>query len=182
VPFLSVFNLINIKIMYTSFDSLPGNSKVWIYQATRSFTSEEKHLVSSLMQSFVEGWDSHGKALMASFLMPYDQFIVIAVAEDVAMASGCSIDKSVELIRQIEARTGLSLLDRSLVAYKEREAIRIVPVNAIGRAVAEGQIQADTIIFNNAVTTLADFKNSWEVQAGSSWMKRHFKSAHVSGN
>jgi hypothetical protein len=169
--------------MYTSFSSLPDNSKVWIYQAPRTFNNEEKHLISSLMQSFVEEWDSHGKALMASFLMPYDQFIVIAVAEDVAMASGCSIDKSVGLIRQIEAKTNLSLLDRSLVAYREGETIRTVSVNAIGRAVADGQIQADTIIFNNAVTTRADFKNSWEVQAGTtSWMKRYFKSAHASGN
>lgn len=166
--------------MYTAFESLPDSARVWIYQADRKFTAEEKQQLNTYLQAFLESWSSHGRKLMASFLLPYDHFIVLAVAEEVAMASGCSIDKSVEAIRNIESQLGISLLNRNLVAFKVGENIQVLPIHTLSKAVADGSIQPGTPIFNNAVTTLLDFKNNWEVEAINSWMKRYFKSVQAS--
>jgi hypothetical protein len=161
--------------MFIDFNSIGSDAKVWIYQASRPFSAEEKSTIDALLRTFTESWDSHGRALRASFALPYDHFIVLAVYGQDA-ASGCSIDKSVRAIEQVQERTGIAFLDRSQVAYKDKQgSIEVAPLGEIGKLVAQGILQTDTIIFNNSVSTYSEYAAGWEVTAGDSWMKRYFK-------
>ncbi len=155
-------------------DQMPDTSRLWVYQSNRAFLPEEKIQIEILTQSFLKQWAAHGASLNASFSIEFDQFIVIAVDETQSAASGCSIDASVGLIREIENQFGLSLLDRTKVAILKNGEIRIYAFNSIKENVQNGQIEADSMIFNNTVQTLGQWKADWQQPAKSSWIGRFF--------
>lgn len=154
---------------------LPLDSKVWVYQNDRPFNNEEIEQITSTLQSFVSSWDSHGSPLRADFKIAYKQFILIFVDENIAGASGCSIDRSVKIIRKLENDFDLSLLNNSLVAYKNDTEIKIIPHNTVKSTIDSGEISKDTIIFNNTVTSVADLQENWQQAAKNSWCSRFFK-------
>jgi hypothetical protein len=66
------------------------------------------------------------------------------------------------------------LLDRSLVAFLDKEALNIIPFNKSKANIENGLIKKDTIIFNNAVASVGEWKTNWKQQASDSWMARFF--------
>ena len=88
--------------MYVPFENLPLESKIWIYQSNRRFTDNELNKIDAELQSFVESWAAHGTGLEASYVLKYNRFIILAVNQETQMATGCSIDKSVSFIQEIE--------------------------------------------------------------------------------
>ena len=45
--------------MYTNFNTLPQNSRIWIYQADREFTRGEVDLLQENAIAFIEEWTRH---------------------------------------------------------------------------------------------------------------------------
>ncbi|MFC7666552.1 hypothetical protein ACFQT0_03260 [Hymenobacter humi] len=66
---------------------------------------------------FAEDWTSHGSTLHASAEFLHQQFLVIGLDENLAGASGCSIDASVRFVAQLEKQLNVELLDKSLLAF-----------------------------------------------------------------
>ncbi|MCR6637694.1 MAG: hypothetical protein NVV82_01495 [Sporocytophaga sp.] len=155
--------------------SFPETSKVWVYQSDREFTFEEQDYISEKLYTFTSGWESHGRKLTGTFEIRFNRFIIIAVDESISDASGCSIDKSVVIIREIAAHTGTNLLDRSLVAYRNASSpIQIVKFNEVSAAVIQGIITPETLIYNNTITSLQEWQMNWELPAKKSWVSRFF--------
>ncbi|NLR90517.1 hypothetical protein [Flammeovirga agarivorans] len=163
--------------MYKNLDTLADSSRLWIYQSNRAFTSEEITLIKNSLLQFTESWNAHGSDLQSSFDIPYNQFIVIAVDENTAAASGCSIDKCVGVIKQIESHLNISLFERTTIAYLQEEEVATFKLNEAKQLVSEGTITPTTKIFDNTVLNLGDFKSKWIVDAGNSWLKRYFVTA-----
>ena len=109
--------------MYIPFENLPEESKIWIYQSNRKFTDEEFAEIEVVLKDFVENWAAHGKGLEASYQMKYNRFIILAVNQDIQVATGCSIDSSVRFIQDLEQKYNVDLLDKMNVAFKQGEFI-----------------------------------------------------------
>jgi hypothetical protein len=155
--------------------SFPETSKVWIYQSDKEFTADEQTFISEKLFAFVSGWESHGRKLTATFEIRFNRFIIIAVDESISDASGCSIDKSIAVIREIASQTGANLLDRSLVAYKNASSpILLIKFNEVSDAVKQGKITPETLIYNNTITSLKELNKNWEIPAKNSWISRFF--------
>lgn len=152
---------------------MPPDSRVWVYQSNRMLSEAE---VDQLMQQgklFVESWAAHGAALKASFDILYNRFIVVAVDEAQALASGCSIDKSLAFIQSLEKDFELQLLDRMQVAYRTNDnSIQVCSFAAFEKLAVQGTVNAQTIVFNNMVTTKSQLDSSWEVPLKESWQSR----------
>jgi len=159
----------------TAIAQMPDQARLWVYQSSRSFTDQEKDSISTYLESFVKQWAAHGQELSATFSIEYDQFIILAVDEEMAGASGCSIDASVGAIRNIEQQFNVSLLDRTQVAFKQSDVIHTIGFNQVKQAIVAGKIASSTIIFNNSVSSAQEWKSNWEIPAEESWLKRHFK-------
>lgn len=160
--------------MYTPFEKLSQASKIWIYQSNRSLNEEDKSFINQAMKNFTENWQSHGSPVTGSFEIVKDHFIVIAADPESGNPSGCSIDSSVGVIREIEQKLGITLLDKSKVAFEEGEEIRTADFRELKNLVEKGQITPTTPIYNNNVTQMTEFANQWRVPAGDSWVKRYF--------
>lgn len=145
--------------------------RLWVFQSNRPFTKIETEKISDIIKHYLSQWNAHGIALTSGFTIRYNQFIVIHVDETQAQASGCSIDDMTRMIKKMEQDLNLSLLNRMEIAYKEDEKIQIVSLKDFKKMISEGKITAETILFNNAVSSMKEFNSSWEVPVKDSWAK-----------
>ncbi len=157
------------------FSQLPESSRVWIYQCNRELTKDEANIIREKIAEFVKQWTSHSRQVIADGDVFYDRFIVLVADESAFTVSGCSIDSSVGFIRQLEQQHNLSLFDRLNVAYRENGSIKALDQKAFQQVIDEGDVGSDTMVFNNLVSTLKDFKDKWEVPLSSSWHQRFFR-------
>jgi hypothetical protein len=158
--------------MYVNFNTLPQNSRIWIYQADREFTRIEVDLLQENAIAFIEEWTRHGAALKGSFALKYNRFLILAVDESFANASGCSIDASVRFVKQMETLFSIDLMNKLNVTYKEGQTIRLVNLSAFQEFAKVQKITSETIVFNNMVQTKGDLESLWEVPAQQSWHRR----------
>ncbi len=160
--------------MYTPFETLPDESKIWIYQSNRKLSDAEVAEIEEDLKAFIEEWSAHGTTLEASFLLKYNRFIILAVNQEVQQATGCSIDSSVVFIQQLESKYGIDLLDKMNVTYKQGEFLTHKSLLDFKRMAKEKAVSENTIVFNNLVNTIEEWKESWEVPASESWHSRFF--------
>ena len=154
-----------------NYKELPGDTRVWIYQSDRKLSDSEIEAIKEQGDNFIDGWAAHGEKLEAAFEILHSQFLIIFADEKQAEASGCSIDRSLHFIKNLEQEYSISLLNRTLVAYKVDEEIVTLPQEEFVELVAQGTLSKDTIVFNNLVTTKQDLETKWQVQLKKSWHK-----------
>lgn len=158
--------------MLVDFNTLPEDSRVWIYQANRSFTEDEIKEISEKLDTFIETWTAHGSDLESGYKIVYKRFIVIALNQNLNKATGCSIDASVHFIQQLEKAYQVDLMDKMNVSYKQGEYIAYKPLLEFKKMAKEKAVSGNTIVFNNLVTNIAEFNEHWEVPAKESWHSR----------
>lgn len=161
--------------MYIPFDELPDTSRVWIYQANRSFTENELNEIAGKLEQFISSWTAHGANLNASYEIRYKRFIIIALDQNINAATGCSIDASVNFIQQLEKDYNVDLLDKMNVSYKQGEHIAYKNLIDFRKMAKEKAVSPSTIVFNNLVNTKAEYIDEWEVPASESWHNRFLK-------
>lgn len=158
--------------MFVPFENLPDSSRVWIYQANRSFTDQEQQEIEQKLQEFIEQWTAHGADLKASFELRYKRFIILGLDQEMNSATGCSIDASVAFIQNLEKEYNVDLLDRMNVSYKQGEFIAYKDLADFKKMAKQKAVSGKTIVFNNLVNNKAEYLSDWEVPASESWHKR----------
>jgi hypothetical protein len=161
--------------MLVDFNTLPEESRIWIYQANRSFTEDELDEIKSKLDIFVENWTAHGSDLQSGYLIKYKRFIIIGLNQNLNKATGCSIDASVHFIQQLEKEYSVDLMDKMNVSYKQGDFIAYKTLLDFKKMAKEKAISKNTIVFNNLVTSVAEFNENWEVPASESWHSRFIK-------
>jgi len=158
--------------MLVDFKELENSSRVWIYQSNREFSENEIDEIKIKIESFISNWQRHGDDLKASYKIKYNQFIILAVDENFNDVSGCSIDASVNLIKNIEKEFSADLTNKLNISFKDNSNINIVSMADFQKYAKQEKITSNTIVFNNMVCTKEDFELNWEVTADKSWHKR----------
>jgi len=159
--------------MYVPFNELPGYSRVWIYQSDRRFSPNEEITISEELNDFCTKWVAHGNPLKASFRIEFNHFIILAVDETAAGASGCSIDGSVRTLKGIGAELGIELFDRTKIAFFTEGRINIHPIKDINALFQSGTLLASTITFNNLVADKSNFDTQWKTPVEKTWLAKY---------
>lgn len=160
--------------MYVPFDTLPDDSRIWIYQSSRKFSDEEMTEIDLALREYTDNWAAHGAGLEASYELKYNRFIILAVNQETHSASGCSIDDSVRFIQDLEKRYQVDLLDKMNVTYRLGEHIAHKPLADFKKMAKDKAVSGNTIVFNNLVNTVGEWRDYWEVPAIDSWHSRFF--------
>jgi len=160
--------------MYVPFENLPDESKIWIYQSNRKLSDQEVTEIETATQAFIEEWAAHGTGLEASFQVLYNRFIILAVNQETQAVTGCSIDSSVVFIQSLEQKYDIDLLDKMNVTFRLGEHIAHKPLIDFKKMAKDKAVTANTIVFNNLVNTVGEFREFWEVPAIDSWHSRFF--------
>lgn len=161
--------------MLVDFNTLPQESRVWIYQANRSFTEQEIEEIQSKLNVFVDNWTAHGTDLQGGYQIKYKRFIILGLNQNLNAATGCSIDASVHFIQQLEKDYNVDLMDKMNVSYKQGEYIAHKTLIDFKKMAKDKAVSKNTIVFNNLVANIAEFNENWEVPASESWHSRFLK-------
>ena len=135
--------------------------RVWIYRSLKKLSPEMESEITSLAGKFVSQWAAHGKKLAADFDIHYGHYLVFFVDQQMAEASGCSIDTQVHFIRQIEAKYQLGLLDRMQIGFLNEGEIDFHHFNDLADLRARGVIRDNDIVINPMVQNLEEFESSF---------------------
>ena len=158
--------------MLVDFKTLPEASRIWVYQANRSFSPEELKEITTETKAFLKQWTAHGSHLKAGYEIRYKRFIIIGLDQRAASASGCSIDASVHFIQSLEKKYNVTLLDKMNVSYKQGAYIAYKPLNDFKKMAKQKAVSLNTVVFNNLVNTKQEYEEHWEVPAAESWHAR----------
>jgi len=157
--------------MYTSPTSLSDNSRIWIYQADRELTADEQSFLNQELLNFITDWTAHNVALSGSFEILHDRFLVIMIDENKTSASGCSIDKCFNFLKKMEGKLNVNFMNRLLLAYKENDEIKMLPKSKFEDLLKAGQLNENTVVFNNLIEKKSELKTNWQVPIKDSWHK-----------
>ncbi len=158
--------------MLVNFENLSDSSRLWVYQSNREFSKNEITDISKKLEDFIANWKRHGDDLKASYQIRYGFFIIISVDESYNSVSGCSIDASTYLIKQIENEFQVELLNKMNTAFKSGAHINVVNLTDFKKYAKLKRINSETIVFNNLVETKKSFDTAWEIKAEESWQNR----------
>lgn len=157
--------------------SFSPQSKVWIYQSNRAFTNAEVAIIQQKLDIFTSEWKAHGQQLKAKAEILYQFFIVFTVDELAAGVTGCSIDASVHMIKEIENEFNVDLFDRFNIAYKIDDKVIVTNKEDFETLVNIKTIGPKTVVFNNLVQNVQEFETKWETLFEESWHSKVF--AHL---
>jgi hypothetical protein len=149
-----------------------ADSRVWIYQCNRLFTIPEALQAEDLLNQFVNGWQSHGTPVKGYTTIFFGQFIIIMADENATGVSGCSTDSSVRVIKEIEKLFGVTMFDRTSLAFVVKDKVQLLPLSQLQYALDNKFIDAETIYFNNLVTTKQELETKWLQPVKESWLAK----------
>ena len=157
-------------------DQLPvdfaAESRVWIYQSSRVFSTQEAIQVESLLKQFAGNWQSHGAPVKGYGHLFFGQFIVLMADEAATGVSGCSTDSSVRLIKQIEQNFGVSMFDRQALAFVVNDAVQLIPLSQVQDSLNKEVLTTDSVYFNNVVQTKGELEAKWMIPLKESWLAK----------
>ncbi|MDX1941885.1 MAG: hypothetical protein SFU99_15090 [Saprospiraceae bacterium] len=151
---------------------LPETTRVWIYQSNQPFSDVKVPEIQKLVQDFAQQWISHNRQLRAHGDVLHNRFVILMVDESQADASGCSIDKSVYFLKNLQAEYGVDLFDRMRFSYLDGEAVKTVSREEFATLYAEGKINNETLVFDTLVNNKGDFDKAFIKPLKESWHKR----------
>lgn len=111
---------------------------------------------------FVQDWAAHGVGLKAEALVYKNIFLILAVDESQANASGCSIDSSVKFIKAIGNELEIDFFDRlNLVVENNSGTLQKVHISDLKN-------HLEFKVYNPMITTLEQLRETWLIPVSSS--------------
>ncbi|MFL5730727.1 MAG: hypothetical protein ACJ75J_14665 [Cytophagaceae bacterium] len=160
--------------MLLKFEELPESSHVWVYPSDRPLTEKELDSIKIRTAAFISSWESHGTPVPASFKILFDRFLVIAADESGFNVSGCSMDKSVHFLKELQNELGIDFFNRTLLPFKSGNTISFYKMTSVKSLIQEETIHENDIFLNTLVPTLKDLKNSFEIRAVDSFLAKYW--------
>lgn len=158
--------------MLISFQSLPADAKVWVYQSSSELSEYQSLEIKTELYDFLREWTAHSAQLYTTGDVLHHRFVVVMVDESKVGTSGCSLDKLTHFIQRLEQKYGISLLDRMTVAYESANNIQTCHLHDLPKLIQDQAISEDTLVFDNLVNNKAAFETQWKKSIKDSWHKR----------
>jgi hypothetical protein len=158
--------------MLTQFDNLPGTARIWIYQSSRLLSDAEADMLLHEASRFIENWTAHQANLKGGATVVKNRFLIFGVDENYNDASGCSIDKKVNFVKEIGKKLEIDFFDRMRIAFEEDKEIKTEIMHSFTDKIRNGEISTDTKIYNNLIQTKSDLQHKWLVPVKESWLQQ----------
>ena len=151
------------------------NERIWVYTLSKELSSEQLTDFNNRCQSFVSGWTAHDVSLDASFELYQNRLLIFKVNEDKYNASGCSIDKQVRFVKELEQHFSVELLNRLLVAYESNNKVEVIKASQVKELLAANAISGDTLVFDNTVSQSTELTTKWKQPLSKTWLAKYLE-------
>ena len=147
----------------TDISRLSDDANIWIFPITPAIADPGAMLRQ--VDAFLDSWASHNTPVLAARELRDGRFLIVAADKD-AEKSGCSIDRLFALVRTMEREFAVSMLDASLVYYRDADGT----VREAKRSELRDRANNSTIVFDTTAPTLGHIRRgTWERPARDSW-------------
>lgn len=147
--------------------------RIWIYTFSKELDTTQLTDMNQRCQYFVKHWTAHDVNLDASYEIYKQRLLIFKVNEANYNASGCSIDKQVRFVKELEQFYAIELLNRLLVTYEHGDEVKVVKQSQIADLLASGAINEQTIIYNNTITNSIELDTNWKVPLYQTWLSKY---------
>ncbi|MBI1192676.1 MAG: hypothetical protein GC205_05820 [Bacteroidetes bacterium] len=155
--------------MFAPLDQLPDDSRIWIYQADRALSFAECGALDEALSAFAQRWAAHGAPVRAWAGVKDQHFLVFAADENYSGVSGCSIDSSVQMVREWGTRLGVDFFGRLTLACETPQGLKLLHRDALEAAEKSGLLGPETTVYDHTVQTLGQWRNTWKRPLRQSW-------------
>lgn len=165
-----------MDIETTTIAALPRGARVWVFAATRPLGPQDETRLGSVVERVFGVWTKKSPGVRGAFEFREGRFLVVGADERAACVSGCGIDAMMAWVRQIEEQSGLRLVDRLQVFWRDAGgAVRSAHRTEFARLLGAGDVTPATHVFDTAAATsdvLLDGR--FELPLAESWHARVF--------
>lgn len=154
--------------------------RIWIYTLSQLLPDSQLSLLEQRCRDFVNSWTAHEVSLDASFELYQKRLLIFKVNEAHYNASGCSIDKQLRLVKELEQQFSVELLNRLLVAYEQSGEVQVVKASGIPGLLQEGRLNANTPVFDNTITLSSELDTAWKKPLKDTYLAKYLKADEVS--
>ncbi|MGB0836750.1 MAG: ABC transporter ATPase [Flavobacteriaceae bacterium] len=154
------------------FEEFQADDHVYIYPSSRKFYPQELPQIKEELEAFknqmLEAFD-----IQMEIDLPYERFIVFAIHFENKSQMNKVIDQTASCILKLEAQYDISLLDRMNVSFKQGQYIQYKELKDFKKLIKNRSVTAKTVVFNNLITKLQDYRENWELPIEESWYDRY---------
>jgi len=138
------------------FPQLNENSKVWVYQSDKLINDEEISFLNTELKAFVSQWAAHGNQLFGDFMVYKNRFVILCVDESQSNVSGCSIDSSVRVIKELGKTLSIDFFSRMNVYIENDGVFKYIHISDVKNF-------EEWNIYNPMITVLKELRENWLV-------------------
>jgi len=149
------------------------NERIWIYTISQELTNEQLVDFKNHCQKFINGWTAHDVSLDANFELYQNRLLLFKVNEEKYNASGCSIDRQLRFVKELELVFSVELLNRLLVAYENNNQVEVVKSSQIKELLADNIISGNTLVFDNTITESRQLETNWKQPLHHTWLQKY---------
>lgn len=155
------------------FAALPDEARLWVFSAATPVEGAAAQSLLDRVDQELNGWRAHGAPLVCAREWRDHRFLAIAVDEAATGASGCSIDAMFHALQALESVVGTSLVGNGSVFWRDASGTIHSASRPAFRALgASGQVSAETMVFDTAITTVGAWRTAFDKPAHESWHAR----------
>ena len=153
-----------------AFSDLPPESRTWLFGAAAPIDDVVETRLLAAVDSFMLTWAAHGHPLWCARDWRDERFLAIGVDTSREGASGCSIDGLFRTLKALEVGIGTTLLDNSLVYYRDAAGfVHGLSREDFAHLARIGSVGGDTPVFDLSVQDAATYREKFERRANDSW-------------
>jgi hypothetical protein len=154
-----------------SFESLPDESRVWVFGSDRALDDRDADRLLAEVDRFLAQWKAHGVPLTCARDWRDCSLLTIGVDTTQENASGCSIDGLFRSLQALERVLGARLLGGGRVFYRDESGhVHCVGRDRLPELAAKGAIGKDTRVFDTGLTTAGEWRERFEAPARETWV------------
>jgi len=157
----------NLKI-----ETFSPSSKVWLFTLNKTLKEHEQMSIQMDIDTFCAHWDSHGVVLKSSGFILFSRILMLVVDESFHPISGCSMDKSVAFVKNLETKYNISLFDRLLQSALINNEWQTASTTIWSEKLMSNEINLETLFIDTLVNNLYDAQYHLTKNLGSFWLKR----------
>jgi hypothetical protein len=153
------------------FETLPDSSRVWVFGSDRLLTEEGTKVLLAGVDAHLDDWKAHGAPLTVGREWRDGRFLIVAVDQSTAGATGCSIDGLFRVLQQLEREAGASLVGGGRIFYRDNHGVvQSASRDEVAALAQSGGITKDTVVFDTTLTDLGTWRACFERRAKESWV------------
>jgi len=164
--------MINLLDSNLKIETFSPSSKVWLFTSNKLLNESEQLSIQIDIDNFCAHWDSHGAVLKASGFILFSRILMLVVDESFHSISGCSMDKSVAFIKNMETKYNISLFDRLLQSALVDNQWQTNSTVVWSEKLKSNEINMDTVFIDTLVNNLYDAQSSLTKKLGDFWLRR----------